>query len=145
MRQFLNIAGALVLGCALVCAGCTTQSTEPEDTVSGEFPLITYDGTALPADLGPLGPKGESSPSGCHASVVAGKLQLDSSSGKFSYDYEIRNSCDKSLLSLPMTAGDFVQEGTRLHFTIQGADTTIAFSGQLLPDRIQVRELEFAR
>jgi hypothetical protein len=144
------VAGAATILVGLIGVACMNTPLEgPVDAVSGDFPLVSFNGNALPADMGTLPPdRSSGTPSPCRMFVDQGTLSIDSSTQRFSYAYTIRESCAQRVMSSTNVAGLYSQVAERLGFTVVAADTTFRFSGEVRPQRILVTRgetLEFQR
>lgn len=145
LRTFL-----LVGGLASLCS-CSSDVGTPVagDRVSGSFELYRYNNSALPADLGPIGPRTVADSLRCHAHVTGGSLLLRGPESVFVYQYDVRNSCDQRLLSQPVGVGTYSQEGAVLKFVLAAQDIATSFTGHIAPDYILLEQpgllLEFSR
>jgi hypothetical protein len=114
---------------ALPLMACSRPGTsEAVPSASGRYALSSYNGAAIPADIGVLPPNGSNS-GGCRLVVSGGSLLLDVAASHFEYAYDVRNQCDGSLLSQPSSQGTVAQQGSALTFAVARVDGLIEFSG----------------
>jgi hypothetical protein len=88
------------------------------------FQLATYDGHAIPADIGELPPFGGST-TGCRMLVTEGSLDLNATTGSFLVQMITRNSCTGAILSDSRGSGVYEQDGLLLRFLYDGDGTLI--------------------
>ncbi len=142
-RRHLPVAGLLLL-CA--CAGSPTGGNAP--LRSGVYPLRAYNGDALPADQGPMPPKGNNT-GACALLVSSGSLRLTLEQHTFSYQYQYQNGCTLELMSEITLSGAVDQSGGGLVFRVTRVDGEVRFTGSVEAQAIVVRNgdevLEFAR
>src|SRR6266511_655260 len=152
IMRFWTLSVAFVLVAPMACA--SSQVPPAGALRSGVYPLQRYGGMPVPADLGPLGPKGvpgdtiPRDPGGCHILVTGGALTLDIDAMRYSFWYEWRNACNQMVLSKPGLDGTFEQHGDALVFHFHRVDGETSFRGLVNPSGITLftgRDLDFKR
>lgn len=128
----------LLFGVPWPWACSNAPSTEVVPSASGQYVLSSYNGSAIPADIGALPPHA-GDPGGCRIVVTAGSLSLDVEAARFSYAYEVHNGCTGDVLSRPSVAGALEQNGTALTFRVSRVDGVIEFPGTVQQGVITLR------
>jgi hypothetical protein len=142
------VLAALSLG--LITASCSFLGLGPtRELASGDYPLHAFNGDRIPADLGPVAPKGPD-PSQCHIFVTDGSLHIDASRATFAYEYEARNGCTQESLSEIGLSGTYRQYAQFLVFRVLRVDGQVTFGGKVSGSSIRMdvgpgEALEFSR
>jgi hypothetical protein len=137
----------IVIGVLTRCTQLGPVEIPPQ--VQGEYELIYYGSSRIPANAGEIPAQPGAGGSGCFLRLTEGKFTVNPAAAFFRYTYEFRNSCDGRLLSTRDVAGQYSQNGALLTFTIVGPAETRTFFGDVKGDTIVVRReeptLTFAR
>lgn len=138
-----------VASVAFAFANCVTfQHLSPlTELQSGTYPLLSFNEHRVPVAMGILGPKGGQGAT-CRLMLVEGALTLDTTLNTFSYYFDIREGCERRLVSRETVSGTFQRDGARFTFRIPGADRSPSFRGTVEARRIVLSyndELVFAR
>lgn len=132
--------------CIVVVAACTGAGPQEPEFSGGSFVLNRFAGELLPVDRGAVATRdGETTE--CRILVASGRMEIDTTSGNYSYSYELRNSCNNALLGASESAGTFSRQGAHLVLSVGGSQTA-HIEGEIAGDTVTVFDanaLEFIR